>query len=297
MIRKTLLKFDLFANDVKPATIQGFIVTMKVIIGTVVYSTILFIMQINKPPIKEIGTEWTLGAGPFPINITCLAPSGCIILNDVSYHNTLGMSNLVPNEEQKCFNITEGISVILHIIYTMNIYEGIKIAWKGNQSITIQSEIRCANTLAKGCVNYLNLPILPGLTSLNYVETHNSTEIFPANFRREWFMNIVSEKNISNTKCHLDNTWNVAQIQLTSLYNTVNVINRITYIEFISILGGAFSIFTTFGGFLLIIYNFICKHIVKRKTEKCNIQQSKISILLENIEKHKHSVITDNRTY
>jgi len=258
-----LYDFDLYANDIIPPSILGFIVSVKVVIATIIYSLFLLLKTLQTPPVKEVGSEWTLGVKPIPINITCHSEIGCIVYNDVSSSNSFLMNRYIPDNETKCFNLSSNMSSILHIVYSLSVNEGIKIAWKGNNTPSLQSEIRCPQNTGKGCVQYLNLPISTGLTGLNYVETFNDTEIGPSRHRREWFMNIISDsKNINwnSEMCVIPHDYKIGLVQLNSLYNIVTVKKTISYTELLGTIGGTFSVFVTGGGFILIAMKYLYKY-------------------------------------
>lgn len=231
---------------------------------------------LRKPPVKEVSTEWTLGAGPFPLNMTCLSHDGCAILNSVTEGNTFGMSKHVPLGERECVFLEHGSSIIMQIVYTLSLTEGIYLFWKGNLSVALQSQIRCFDTQRFGCVHMLDLPVLPGIINLNYVQTHNYTEVGPSRQRNEWFMNIMSKfdgegpiKN--NTRCTYGDDWELSLVQLNSLYNIVNVKQYFSIVDFIGTVGGAISMFFSIGGFVLVLMTWLTVKIRKRQ-ENYNIE-------------------------
>lgn len=254
---KFLSFFDIFSIKEVPKTTLGGIVTIKICIASIIYGTFLYLMQIRQEPIKEVSTEWTLGSGPFLIGVTCTSDE-CRIHNYVTKFNTFGMSEHVPDVEKSCISLSKGMTYVMHIIYTLNFNEGIFLTWSGNSSPTLESQIRCLDAYDKGCVQKLNLPVLPGVINLNYVQTHNYTEISPAIDRNEWFMNTITNSMPIDTMCDLigQNT-STTHIQLNSLYNIVKVSQSFRLIDYIGTLGGAISIIMGAGSILLSSLKFV----------------------------------------
>ncbi|GFH29532.1 uncharacterized protein HaLaN_28211 [Haematococcus lacustris] len=267
---------DAYSLEVKEKSMQGGFITALVLAATIAYIILVTVQFLEQPPMKVVGTEWTIGNGPWPMDLTCQARSGCLVSNVLSAANTLGSSNAVPADEAACTFLGFNSTMQANVVFSVNPVEGLSVMYDPDTTagttslegagLDITSEIRCVGGNTE-CVTLLHTPIASGTFLLQYVETVNNTASGTAQHRREWFANMISGSSdvlSGSTPCWNSTVpdprlagWVQARLRINSFYNTVQV-DRVTFwLMLFGTAGGAYSLFLQVGAILLVLMHWL----------------------------------------
>ncbi|GAX72610.1 hypothetical protein CEUSTIGMA_g66.t1 [Chlamydomonas eustigma] len=298
------LMFDAYALQEKPSTLIGCIITVAVLAATVVYLVVVLIQAMNAPLVQTSSVYWTIGAGPFPANVTCVAYDGCYFSNKLSVQWATPVALSVDSAQTQCMFLAYQQSYIFNITFSNSPLDGLQMIYNSTNvadsvpagfGALVASETNCFGLgLGPPSCNsgmmFMPSPIGPGFTLLTYVETHNTTvSSGPSALRREWFLGkFTNDTGVvpGSTPCldslpnNLLNDPHMVQARLR--YNTFYTVQTISRDNILLVLfgsvGGAYSLFLQFGGWLIglcsmwVIISLKTKTIVKRLTRSGRIE-------------------------
>ncbi|KAG2484361.1 hypothetical protein HYH03_016780 [Edaphochlamys debaryana] len=233
--------------------------------------------------------DWTLGQGPtFPINITCLATSGCIISNAYPRAAATAASPLPPDSET-CIHLQANESTSLHLLWSNDPDDGLSVlfdpattmpGYPPRSAVSVFSQTKCypnGPTCPSG-IFVIALQVGPGLSLASYVRTLNWTqpEDNQGRLRHEWFMSRVAEDGtlsqveLASRPCfgQLPNatldSLQQARIRLQPFWNKIEVSQDGVWLSLWGTCGGAFSTFLQVGTALVVVLNFFANTYYRR---------------------------------
>lgn len=177
-------RIDAYEIESRSGSVTGGIVTLVSITFTVWFTVTLFI-QLMKAPLR-VSNEiiWSEYTAPYPIQLKCVASSGCLISNTVK--DTLAFTS--------CLDLGFGEIVDLDIGYFHNPLHGISALAQdtGDQFsgiVAVKSETLMPAMKESDDEGVLDIfhDIYPGTTLLSMVYTQNKTMSEKNSRRREYF--------------------------------------------------------------------------------------------------------------
>ncbi|KAG2488535.1 hypothetical protein HYH03_012854 [Edaphochlamys debaryana] len=233
--------------------------------------------------------DWTMNEASFPINITCLATSGCIISNAYPRAAAMAASQLPPDSET-CIHLQARESVSLHLMWSNDPDDGLSVLfdpattlpdYPPRSGVSVFSQANC-NPNGASCASgvlVMVLPVGPGLSLASYVRTHNWTqpEGNQGRFRQEWFMSRVGEDGaLSQVELASRPCFNQlppatlaslqqARIRLQPFWNKIEVTKDGVWLSLWGTCGGALSTFLQVGMALVVVLNFFTNSYYNRR--------------------------------
>ncbi|KAG2484362.1 hypothetical protein HYH03_016781 [Edaphochlamys debaryana] len=293
--RKIIHTIDLFARDVQPSSVIGATISALVLVGTAIYTAFLVYAFLHQTPTQTNLMDWTLGQGPtFPINITCLATSGCIISNAYPRAAATAASPLPPDSET-CIHLQANESTSLHLLWSNDPDDGLSVlfdpattmpGYPPRSAVSVFSQTKCypnGPTCPSG-IFVIALQVGPGLSLASYVRTLNWTqpEDNQGRLRHEWFMSRVAEDGtlsqveLASRPCfgQLPNatlaSLQQARIRLQPFWNKIEVSQDGVWLSLWGTCGGAFSTFLQVGTALVVVMNFFASSYYNRRNGNRN---------------------------
>jgi len=292
-------KFDAYAIEPKESTLMGGVITALVWVATVIYIVIMVVQWRRQPPTVTATTEWTIGAGPFPMPWTCIARSGCWYQNQLSAQATLGVSERVPGEQRgACTFVPFNATATALVAFSTSPSEGISVLYDPataadtlglGYGVSAVSVARCPGG-ARDCVFVVGAEMGPGTSLLNFVDTTNATARGGAAHRLEWFPLALNEeggvKARTTPACEAavaaaltpEEAGRLVQcrLRMNSFYNAVTVEKDAFWLFIFASAGGAYGVFVQAGALVLTAVSVLALLRAKRAEAKVLAQQQQL---------------------
>jgi len=274
-----VMSVDGYKVDPTPATVLGGCISVLIWPCVVVYTVIVILAILRSPPEQSNKIEWSMGNGPFPMTIECVAPAGCYVANRFDGRPIeLGSPMMgIPERDPgawdiggSCVKLARGEELNLTIFYTGVSTDGLSVvvdrspaAGKGFM-IKSQMYMNCMSPPLPGCVdNVIPMPsyIDAGATIGNYVKTDNHTQSGRGRTRHEWFMTKVSPvaDGIETHPCYSElplegrAEYKTSHIPMAPFWNRIEVVKKqgLWFTIIPSTVGGAYGLLFEIGGVVL----------------------------------------------